>query len=142
MGALEQLDYQILTISSQLQGDLTMPVEQTNFADIYKMLKVSSRLFSNYLIIEIKIPLVSKEVYELDRVISLPQNKNQQTYYIMPTYPYIAFNLRKDTAMFLTDDDLHLCLHTTGDRILCSLNTPIYDIEMKQSICQLNITSA
>ncbi|KAH9635216.1 hypothetical protein HF086_001562 [Spodoptera exigua] len=135
----EQLSYQLSIISSQLNGKLTIPVDIKNIKDLYRLLKVSARVISNYLIIEIKIPLLSNEMFELNKIISISQKQGQHYYQFLTSVSFIAYNLHKDTAFLLSEEDLKSCTHIPSDILLCSLNMPIYDLKMKQSICDIKI---
>lgn len=136
---IEQLQQQINFISGQLHGDLKVPVETDNIRDVYKLLKVFTKVYKKYLIIEIKIPLVTSDMYELDKIITIPRNKAGVTYLTVPTYPYLAFNLRKDVVIFLTENDLQACIHVSEERILCTLDKPSYDLDLNQNICSLTL---
>lgn len=138
----EQLEEQMNFISAQLQGDLKVPVESGYIRDLYKLLKVFAKVYKKYLIIEIKVPLISNEIYELDQIISIPHNNGINTYLTVPTYPYLAFNLRKDMVIFLTDHDLQTCLHASENKILCSLDKPAYDLDLNQNICNITLINA
>ncbi|KAH9644308.1 hypothetical protein HF086_003807 [Spodoptera exigua] len=98
----EQLSYQLSIISSQLNGKLTIPVDIKNIKDLYRLLKVSARVISNYLIIEIKIPLLSNEMFELNKIISISQKQGQHYYQFLTSVSFIAYNLHKDTAFLLS----------------------------------------
>ncbi|KAH9630005.1 hypothetical protein HF086_001475 [Spodoptera exigua] len=135
----EQLSYQLSIISSQLNGKLTIPVDIKTIKDLYRLLKVSARVISNYLIIEIKIPLLSNEMFELNKIISISQKQGQHYYQFLTSVSFIAYNLHKDTAFLLSEEDLKSCTHIPSDILLCSLNMPIYDLKMKQSICDIKI---
>lgn len=136
----EQLETQVNTITRQLQGDLIVP-DKDNIRDLYKILRVFAKVIDNYLIMEFKIPLITNEVYELDKIISLPFKKDSNTYRVNIRHPYLAFNLRKDIALLLTQQDLQTCIHASLDNILCPIDKPIYDMKARQSICDLKMVN-
>lgn len=137
----EQLQDQINVISGQLYGDLTLPIDNENVKDIYKLSRIATRVYKNYLIMEIKIPIVSSDIFELDRVISIPQKRLDHMYEFIPISPYIAFNLQKDSVLFLSENDLSSCINAGENKLICSINNPTYNINIKQSICDINIAS-
>ncbi|XP_045458227.1 uncharacterized protein LOC123668538 [Melitaea cinxia] len=98
-------------------------------------MKVNGDIGSSYLIIEIKIPLVIKENFELDRVITLPQ----QHYNVEFIAPYIAFNLQKDLLLILTESDVENCVHIQTNKLLCALDKPIYELQITSGMCNLSI---
>ncbi|XP_045455981.1 uncharacterized protein LOC123665764 [Melitaea cinxia] len=69
----EQLEEQLNIIYRHIPNDLTLPADKNDFKELYKLMKVNGDIGSSYLIIEIKIPLLIKGNFELDRVITLPQ---------------------------------------------------------------------
>ncbi|KAL0829413.1 hypothetical protein ABMA28_004186 [Loxostege sticticalis] len=135
----EQLEQQINFIAGQLHGDLALPTDITNMRQLYKLLKVFGRVCENYLIIEVRIPLVSNDVYELNKIITVPQRKGEQIRYVISSYQYIAFDVKKDAAFLLSEGSLRACIHGQKDTILCSLDEPIYDLKIKQSICDIKL---
>jgi hypothetical protein len=138
----EQLSKQINIISSRLQRDLVLPTDVSNIMQLYKLLKVSSRMTDKYLIIKIEIPIISSDVFELDRIITVPQKRKLQYYHIMPTFLYIGFNINKDAIIFLSEFDLQKCRHASPEKMLCLLDNPIYSTSIKQSICDIKLISS
>lgn len=135
----EELEAQINIINREIQDDLNVPLDKSSVRSLYKLLRVFARVYKDYLIMEIKIPLVTTEKYELDKIIPLQREESGKGYQITSTYPYLAFNLRKDLVLFFTENDLLLCLHPSPEKILCSIDKPIYEIREKQSICDIKI---
>lgn len=133
----EQLADQVSIISSHLSGDLALPVDKQSVIDLYKMMKVSANIGNQYLIIEVRIPLVSKEVLELDRVFGLPH----LTYSISSNFPYMAFNLQRNLLILLSETDIQPCLHLSVNRLLCTIDKPIYELRITKSICDININN-
>lgn len=137
----EQLSHQLEFIASRLQGDLTLPVSGQNIAELYKVMRVAARLQNDLFIIEAKLPLVSSNSMQIDKIITLTQSKGIDTFKITTLYPFIAFDLRMEKAIFLTDLMLQTCFHTSKDNIICSLDEPVYDLKIKQSLCDINLIS-
>lgn len=137
----QQLQEQLHLISGHLQEDLSLPVQLDDIKDLHKLLHVRAKVTNTFLIIEIKIPLTTKDHYELDYVISLPQKQNLKAYYVTPVTDYIAFNTRKDTFIPMSQIDLSSCIKYHEKGFLCELNNPIYELTNKQSICDIKIVS-
>ncbi|KAH9637376.1 hypothetical protein HF086_011989 [Spodoptera exigua] len=78
-------------------------------------------------------------MFELNKIISISQKQGQHYYQFLTSVSFIAYNLHKDTAFLLSEEDLKSCTHIPSDILLCSLNMPIYDLKMKQSICDIKI---
>ncbi|KAG7299991.1 hypothetical protein JYU34_017027 [Plutella xylostella] len=105
---------------------------------MYRLLRVHSRMTSNYMIFEVKIPLVNKDSYELHKTITIPQQHGKTSVSIIPTAKYIATNLKKDKIILFHDEDIHRCVHFT-ERLLCSLLQPIYDLKGSDAICEAQV---
>lgn len=90
---------------------------------------------SSYFMIESKIPLVTKETYQMDKVVSLPHKSDN----IECMYPYIAFNLQKDLLITLSENDLQSCIHSSTNHLLCSINKPIYELQITPTLCNINV---
>lgn len=78
----DQIRNELNIIAGQLPKDLSLPVENYDFSDIYNLLQVRTRVTNSYIIFEIKIPLISRDVYEVLRPIPIPQlsdHQNQQS---------------------------------------------------------------
>lgn len=133
----DQLRDQVNVISSHLQGDLTLSVDKQSISELYKLMRVKAKVGFQYLIMEVKIPLVNKELLQLDRMLSLPHRH----YYIQTITPYIAFNLRKNLLLLLTEADIQTCMHIPTSRLLCTIDKPVYEIQITKSICSMIINN-
>lgn len=133
----QQLAEQINIIYSNLPTELTLPTERENLTELYRLMKMSIRIGTSYLIIETKIPLVDKQIFQLDRMISLPHS----TYTVEPSVPYLAFNMANDRLLLLTENDIEECIHTSINKLLCHSNKPIYELQITKPICNLSINN-
>lgn len=133
----EQLEKQVSIISSHLRGELTLAGDRESLYELYKQMKASARVGDNFLIIEIKIPLISKEALELDSVVSLPH----QNHVVRFIAPFIAFNMQRDIFILMTTEDLHSCMHTSTNRMLCPYDKPIFELPLTNAICNTSINN-
>ncbi|KAL0892639.1 hypothetical protein ABMA27_014364 [Loxostege sticticalis] len=131
-----QLQNQLNIISGQLQGELVIPTD--NIKDLYQLLQVHVKVTKMYLIMEIKIPLLSHDQFELDKIISLPWMNDKRTVYNIPSTPYIAVNMKKDMIMPINDNDFHSCIKFNSI-LLCYENHPIYNVHFDQSLCEMRL---
>ncbi|KAL0838691.1 hypothetical protein ABMA28_016761 [Loxostege sticticalis] len=133
----DQIRQELNVIAGQLPKDLSLPVDNYDFSDIYNLLQVRTRMTYNYIIFEIKMPLISRDMYEILRPIPIPHlsgNLTQQT--VIPIAEYVAISLRKDAFVPLSEKDFDSCLNRNSDIILCYLKKPIYHIQDDQSLCE------
>lgn len=133
----DQLRHELSVITSQLPKDLSIPID--NFGDlseIYNLLKVRASTSKNYIIFEIKIPLVSGDLYEVLRLIPVPRLLNDmKQIVVVPIADYVAINLNKDAFITLTQEDLKSCMQRNLERMLCHIKKPIFNIKDDQSFC-------
>ncbi|CAG9113635.1 unnamed protein product [Plutella xylostella] len=141
----EQLQQQLNIIARHIPNDLTLPAVngEENIPEMYILLRVHSRMTSNYMIFEVKIPLVKKDSYELHKTITIRRRPNVVVVSDLTTEPkvpakYIATNLKKDKIILFHDEDIHRCVHFT-ERLLCSLLQPIYDLKGSDAICEAQV---
>lgn len=144
-----QLFQELNIISGQLPQHLSLPVDnvQNQLADIYKLLEVKSRLFDQYFIIEITLPLTGDTPFTIYKTIPIPMIKNSNQSLTMKTNSeYIAVNVRKETYMQLTESDLEHCIKIEPSTYICSLNQPTRNMRNYQIPCEIgaitNITLA
>lgn len=133
----KQLRDQLSIISGQLSRELSLPIEniQTELPKMYHLLKVKTRVTQQYLIFEIRIPLVSRESYDLYQLISIPQQHGNTTVAVVPVSDYIAINLRKDTYLAMTASDIQQCIPYDDLTRLCHSRKPIFQFKSEDSMC-------
>ncbi|KAG7307634.1 hypothetical protein JYU34_007855 [Plutella xylostella] len=134
----EQIQEQLNIISGQLQEDLMIPAK--DIKDLYSLLHIQARVTKKYLIMEIRLPLLNHDHFELDCAISIPQKQGDRTIYTIAQTKYVAVNVRKDTLMPMTEYDLQSCIKQSDVKLLCPLNSPIYNIKSHDSICDTRVS--
>lgn len=132
-----QLKDELNTIARQLPKDLSLPVDNYDFYEIYNLLEVRARMSDMYLIFEIKIPLIGRDMFEILRLIPIPyltDYKKQTT--VVPISEYAAINLKKDAFIPLTENNLKSYIAKDPQLSLCRLKNPIYGFKDDQSFCK------
>ncbi|KAH9638504.1 hypothetical protein HF086_007474 [Spodoptera exigua] len=132
----EQLRHELNIISGQLPRDLSSPIDSFNLAEVYNLLQIRTRMSPKYLIIEIKIPLIGRDMYEIYRLIPIPYLKGNQTTTVVPISEYAAINLKKDALISISESDLKQCTRQNINLSLCYLRKPIYHIKDDQNLCE------
>lgn len=72
----EEIKQQLNTISGHLQDDVVIPTD--DFRDLYGLLHVQAKVTRRFLIMEIKIPLLNRDQFELNDVIDIPQRQGDK----------------------------------------------------------------
>lgn len=136
----DQLKEQMNIISGQLTKDLSLPIINinTDLLKLYHLLNVKARLTDNYLLFEVRIPLVSRENYEIYQVFTVPQEINQTMINITPISNYISINMHKNTYLPMSASEVTACDQYDMITLICKVKSPIYDFVSEQNLCLRN----
>lgn len=132
-----EIQQQLNVISGHLQGDVVVPTD--NFRDLYGLLHVQAKVTKRFLIMEIKIPLLNRDQFELNDVIDIPQKHGDTYIYTSTETKYLAVNVKKDTVVPMTEHDIHNCIRHTHKQMLCPLNQPVYTMQVGESLCDIKL---
>ncbi|CAG9792402.1 unnamed protein product [Diatraea saccharalis] len=135
----EQFRKELQIISSQLAKDLTLPLDDiaTGFQEMYRVIRVKSRVTNNYFIFEIKFPLISRDYFQLYKLIPIPYNNNNRMIKILTRSMFTAINLQKDAYIDIDQFELQNCLqHKTA--YLCKLYSPIKHMSAEERFCRID----
>ncbi|KAF9406671.1 hypothetical protein HW555_013037, partial [Spodoptera exigua] len=132
-----QLKNELNVITGQISKDLALPINniQTDLAKIYHLLKVKARATRKFLIFEVRIPLVSREDYELYNLIPIPQQSNTSMVTIVPVAKYLAINTHKDAYIPVSTSDLQKCVPYSADEYICPLKRPVFQMTSDKNLC-------
>ncbi|KAF9410678.1 hypothetical protein HW555_010305 [Spodoptera exigua] len=141
----EQLKDTLNTISSHLSKDLTLPINnlQINFKNIYHLLTVKARMTEEFLIFELKLPLVSRDTFSIMKIIPIPQPVgNSSMVTLTPIAEHVAINLKKDSYLPMSLNDVQTCLRDDVDNYLCHIEKPIYHLKNNEKLCKVEPDSS
>lgn len=136
----QQFRDELNIISGQLPRELSLPIQniQTDIIKIYHLLKTKARITEKYLICEIRIPLITRDTFDLYRAIAIPYQSGNNTISVIPIADYIAINLHKDTYLSLSETDIEQCVQYDDSSRLCKSKKPIYHLRSDQDLCVKN----
>ncbi|XP_026745513.1 uncharacterized protein LOC113506876 [Trichoplusia ni] len=136
----EQLRDELNIISGQLSQDVALPITniQEDFFRLYHLLQVRARMLQRYLIIEIRMPLISRETFEVYNLIPIPKKKGVDMVTLLPLAEIVAINIHKNSYLPMTVTDLHQCTHYDSTTLLCPIRTPEYHMKSDESLCKRN----
>lgn len=136
----QQLQGELNTISALLSSEVTLPINniESDVREIYKLLKIKAKMTKEYFIFEIKIPLISRDTYDLYRLIPIPQHVGDYMRNIMPISKEIAINLQKDSYIPISQEDVQNCMAKDSSTLICALNRPVYKLKRDQDLCIKN----
>lgn len=136
----QQLTEELNIISGHLSKDLTLPIGNihTDLRKLYHFLKVKARMSETYFIFEIKIPLVTRDFYDIYKLIPIPQQIQESMVTIEPIADRIAINLQKDAYLPMTENELQMCTPDNLVTLMCPLQRPIYHLKSDDNLCVKN----
>ncbi|CAH2095358.1 unnamed protein product [Euphydryas editha] len=123
----EQLRNELNIISGQLSRDLSLPINNMmgDLPKLYHLLKVKAKVTKEYFIFEIRIPLVTRDHYEVYNLIPIQQGNNSSMISI----------IQKDSYLPMTQADVQKCRQFDEYTYLCMLRTPIYHMTSDKNLC-------
>lgn len=137
----EQILKELRTISSQLPKHLSLPINNPyeELSNIYKLIKVKARITPEFVIMELKIPLINDIQFSLYRVIPIPQIANGSSSTVITTSEYVALNILKEVYMKLNLRDLQDCTILMQNKHICALNKPVYTMRQQIMPCEIDL---
>lgn len=138
----DAFEKQLNIIARKLPKGLSLPCTDNYecIREMYKMSRVHVKLTEEFLLFEVKIPLISNDQqYELDKVLPIRSIRHGTMTSIVPTTEYMAVNLRKTLIMPLSLQDITSCLHVNERQLLCNMNLPVYNLKTTTTICEANL---
>lgn len=99
-------------------------------------------MLRRYLIIEIRMPLISRETFEVYNLIPIPKKKGVDMVTLLPLAEIVAINIHKNSYFPMTVTDLHQCTYYDSTTMLCPIRTPEYHMKSDESLCRRNKGSA
>lgn len=136
----EQIYEQLQLIAVQLPKHVSLPVEDLyhDLPEVYKLLHVRARIFNNYLIMEIKLPLISDIQYQLYKIIPVPIIFDKKAVMFTSQMQYVAINLLRDFYINVEQDDFQNCIIQKENKYICTLNRPIHNMRKDDLPCELS----
>ncbi|CAH4038465.1 unnamed protein product [Pieris brassicae] len=135
----EQLRRELNIISNHISTDLSLPINnsQKQFGNIYKFLRVKARMLYEQLILEISVPLVSRDDFEIYNVISVPYKSDALTMVkIVPISDLVAINKEKNSYIQMSENELLSSCDYYSDIYYCNLPKLFYNMKPEDSLCK------
>lgn len=105
--------------------------------DLQEVVQIQGTILRKRMIIEITIPILNKNIYQLNQIVTLPMRHNDGTIILsVDNYHYLV---NKETRIFapIYTTDLQNCRHIFNNSLLCFPQTEMYFENEK--ICESNI---
>ncbi|KAJ8720880.1 hypothetical protein PYW08_006345 [Mythimna loreyi] len=134
---VKQLTNELNIVIGQLAKELTLPIDniQSDLYKLYHLLKTKARVMKQFIIFEVKIPLVSRDSYDIYRIITIPQQVGNNMISIMPIANLLAINIQKDSYIPMTENDVQTCMFYDLETYICPLKGPIHQMRSDETLC-------
>lgn len=134
----KQLKHQINLIRHEIPNSLFIPGNESpqGLVQLYKIMSTMARVVDNYLIVDCKLPLPEKEIFQIFHLIPVPTPYKDKYVYIQPSSKFLVTNLQR--TLIYQMDDMDQC-NTVTDYYFCRQNHPIFTIGSNHSLCELEL---
>lgn len=139
----KQLQDQLSIISSHVPSELSLPIDNlhTDIAKVFKLIKSKARMITEYLIFELRIPLITRDTFEIFKIIPIPVQKQGTMISITPISNFLAINLKKDLYISMSHSGIRSCLVSDASLYLCHISKPMHKISNKMDFCETRETA-
>lgn len=135
------LEQQLLDIQNKLPKHLTLPKIDHNF-DIKLISAISQTktvMSPGRIIMEIKLPLITLEDYQIFKLVPIPFKSSEGYVYITPPHEYLIVNLLRERYTSLDTRDFAKCAKSIGDSYVCEPQFPLYTTNSENLRCELEL---
>lgn len=125
--SLKRLKFDLANIQNELQPNQALPIDfyHENTNKIFKYARTGAIKIAKMIIIEIKIPIATREKFQLYKVTSIPIKLREKTFYIEPTMKYVLLNENQLELIQITEKHLEKSVQITENEILIKPTTMI-----------------
>lgn len=129
------------TIALGLEPEQEIPIDifEENVYNLLNIISISSSIFDEKILMEIKIPIILRDTFILYKSIPLPIKSNDKIMIIQPPYTHFLINKAKTELIPMTEDDMGKCIKKTTDLFICSPDSPT--LMKKQNKCFTHLLS-
>uniref|UniRef100_A0A2A4IWQ1 Envelope fusion protein n=1 Tax=Heliothis virescens TaxID=7102 RepID=A0A2A4IWQ1_HELVI len=133
-----QISDELSTISSQLSKDVALPIDNvhSDLSKIYDLLTVKTRMLEDYVMFEIRLPLISRDKFEIFKIVPIPKYQDGNMITLVLVSDYISINIRKDSYITMTENDIKQCL-VLSTTYFCHSRKPEYQMKEGDNLCQM-----
>lgn len=138
----DQLRKELNVVFNNLAPELTLPIGnlQDDLRNIYQLISVKARMTEDFMLFEIKLPIISRSSFELLKVIPIPEKFGEKMILVQPTAEYVALNIKKDAYVEMTEIEVRACSHNEQE-FICRLHKPVYHLKKDDNLCKQDVTT-
>lgn len=138
---INQLEDNLYFINDQVAKDEELAIEfkTESVYNIFKTATIHSILRNNIVIIEIGLPILELEEFDIFRSIPIPTKVEQNYVTILPSSNMFITNTEKTQYIPLSDQEFGDCISRDANRVICKQIVPIHNGE--DNTCELILLS-
>lgn len=138
----EQLEQSLRTIELSLSSDKELPITigKDNLFNIFKVTNLKTTLHKDRILMELTIPIIDREKFQIFRAIPIPSEFGDQFAIIKPTSDLFLTNTERSKYIAFAENDLDNCLFISENKSVCSHFEQIYNDP--NTMCELMLLSA
>lgn len=130
---------QITFIQGHISPTMRIPGydSRSDLAILYKIISTKARVMENMIIIEIGIPLVTREQFQIFHILPLPTLHKRIS--IIPTTPYLAITLDRNKYWLINDGEINSCILLQERKYICNTRTTMYTSNSGVARCEVSL---
>ena len=126
-------------VQKALPEHLMLPWDgEENLSELYSIIYTEGCVTKQNAIISIRVPIISRETFQIHHLIPVPALHNNQYTFIQPHEKYLLSNLKRDQFSFMTLLELSQCT-TFKHQKICKQIKPINNVADNNAPCELNL---
>lgn len=136
---IAMLEDDLRSIETYLEEDERLPIhlDNENIHHLFKVITAKSNMIGRKMIMEISIPIITTEIFQLIKPIPIPSKNGNIMFTIQPQYPYFLLDIEHMRYVPLEEEELGNCKIRTSLDLICSPYSPIY--KKWESVCEMNL---
>lgn len=139
----EQFIKQITVIQEHIPVSVKIPGYRAgeNLSTLYKLISTRARVLESKIIIELSIPLINMEQFQLFNLVSIPTTQHNHSVVLTPSTKYLAITLDRSKYWVMDEFAFQRCISQGEKKYFCKSNQPVYTSNSKVAECEVNLLS-
>lgn len=133
----KQFKKELDEINDRIPNGQKLPVNpQHDMRSFYEIMRGRMRVTENKILLEIILPLVSIEDFQIFHIIPIPIQHENEHICIIPESPYLLITLKQNFFYQIKELEINKCIKPQGVPIICNPTQPMNSIESTKSKCE------
>lgn len=135
-----QFKRELEKMNDHIPDDQKLPINpQDDMAAFYEIMRGQMRVTKKNVLIQIHLPLVSIEEFQVYHLIPVPSQHNNEHICIIPESSYLLITLKRNLFYQMNENELNKCIKPHGTTLICPSTRPLHDMESEKSKCERDL---